>query len=306
MNTLPKVSVVTITYGHSRYILDTIEGVIMQHYNGPIQFIIANDSSPDNTHEIVKEYFAKNSVPENFEILYARHETNKGMKSNLIWALQQATGKYIALCEGDDYWTHSHKLEKQVKFLEDNMDYMMVCTNFDSCLNNVKPDVDKELNLLDILERNPIGTQTVMFRAALLKLEKPAIFNYDFSMSDYQTWLWIASFSKVYKLGCNTAHYRILQDSASGRSNFVKKLKFDLDILEVTKYFLETSNLSRKQKKKVLRERYGYLFRHLLDHSNKSFLKYQLIYLKDIKFFNLLDIKILLKGIRIYFKSSRS
>ncbi|MCB4234492.1 glycosyltransferase [Kaistella anthropi] len=69
-----------------------------------MEFIIANDNSPDATDEVVKKYFLENSVPGNFEIKYTKHETNKGMMPNFVWALEQATGEYIALCEGDDYW----------------------------------------------------------------------------------------------------------------------------------------------------------------------------------------------------------
>ena len=117
---LPKVSVVTITYGHEKYITETLDGVLMQQYDGPVEFIIANDNSPDATDEVVKKYFLENPAPSNFEIKYTKHETNKGMMPNFIWALEQATGKYIAICEGDDYWIDPLKLQKQVCFLEEN------------------------------------------------------------------------------------------------------------------------------------------------------------------------------------------
>lgn len=114
---LPKVSVVTITYGHEKYITETLDGVLMQQYDGPVEFIIANDNSPDATDEVVKKYFLENPAPSNFEIKYTKHETNKGMMPNFIWALEQATGEYIALCEGDDYWIAPNKLSDQIKFM---------------------------------------------------------------------------------------------------------------------------------------------------------------------------------------------
>ena len=122
---LPKVSIVTITYGHEKYITETLDGVLMQQYDGPVEFIIANDNSPDATDDVVKKYFSENPAPGNFEIKYTKHETNKGMMPNSIWALEQATGKYIALCEGDDYWTDPLKLQKQVDFLEENQNIVM-------------------------------------------------------------------------------------------------------------------------------------------------------------------------------------
>lgn len=122
---LPKVSVVTITYGHEKYITETLDGVLMQQYDGPVEFIITNDNSPDATDEVVKKYFLENPAPSNFEIKYTKHETNKGMMPNFVWALEQATGEYIALCEGDDYWTDPMKLQKQVAFLEENEEYVL-------------------------------------------------------------------------------------------------------------------------------------------------------------------------------------
>lgn len=116
----PKVSVITCTYGHEKYIAETLQGVLMQQYDGTVEFIIADDHSPDNTKEVIKNYFKEHPAPENFEIKYTQHDKNKGINPNFIWALEQASGKYIALCEGDDYWLDPLKLKKQVQVLESN------------------------------------------------------------------------------------------------------------------------------------------------------------------------------------------
>ena len=125
---LPKVSVVTITYGHEKYITETLDGVLMQQYDGPVEFIIANDNSPDATDQVVKKYFLEKPAPSNFEIKYTKHDTNIGAMSNFLWAMEQTTGKYIALCEGDDYWTDPLKLQKQVTALESNPT-INICTH---------------------------------------------------------------------------------------------------------------------------------------------------------------------------------
>ena len=121
----PKISVVTITYGHENFIEQTLDGVFMQDYKGEIEFIISNDHSPDATDRVIKDYLAVKEIPINFTIKYTQHEVNKGMMPNFIWALEQASGKYIALCEGDDYWTDPLKLQKQVEFLETNQEYVL-------------------------------------------------------------------------------------------------------------------------------------------------------------------------------------
>ena len=169
---LPKVSVVTITYGHEKYITETLDGVLMQQYPGPIEFIIANDHSPDKTDEVVKTYFQEHPAPENFEIKYTRHPENKGMMPNFIWALEQATGKYIALCEGDDYWTDPLKLQKQVDFLEGNEEFAICFHRVEHLKQDGISYADYDLNantkeisyLSDLLNGNFIHTPSVVFR----------------------------------------------------------------------------------------------------------------------------------------------
>ncbi|WP_222165298.1 glycosyltransferase family 2 protein [Edaphocola aurantiacus] len=127
------VSVVMITYGHEHYIRQAIEGVLMQECNFKINLIIAEDHSPDNTAAVVKEIIS--SHPRGHWIEYTRHESNKGMMPNFVWALKQATGKYIAICEGDDYWTDPYKLQKQVDFLDENEDFVL-CSHYREVLQN--------------------------------------------------------------------------------------------------------------------------------------------------------------------------
>ena len=122
----PIVSVVMITYNHEKYIQQAVEGVLMQQTDFPIELIIADDASPDQTEKIVTTI--KKKHPNGNWIKYTRHLQNKGMTENFMWALGQAQGKYIALCEGDDYWTDPYKLQKQVDFLEANEEYGLVAT----------------------------------------------------------------------------------------------------------------------------------------------------------------------------------
>jgi glycosyltransferase involved in cell wall biosynthesis len=170
---LPKVSVITITYGHEKYITETLDGVLMQQYDGPVEFIIANDNSPDATDEVVKKYFLENPAPSNFEIKYTKHETNKGMMPNFIWALEQATGKYIALCEGDDYWTDPLKLQKQVDFLEESPDYVIHSGKAQilrkGILGEFIGNARKSYQLQDFYTKNNLITCTVMFRNKLVR-----------------------------------------------------------------------------------------------------------------------------------------
>lgn len=112
----PFVSVCMLTYKHESMIAQAIEGVLMQECNFNIELVISNDCSPDDTDSIINKIVK--SHPKAKIIKYTRHSENLGMMPNHIWALKQCKGKYIALCEGDDYWTDPLKLQKQVNFLE--------------------------------------------------------------------------------------------------------------------------------------------------------------------------------------------
>lgn len=116
MKDKPLVSVCMITYNHEQFIREAIEGVLMQEVDFPIEFLIADDFSPDGTLEIVEQYIRNH--PKGNWIRYVRHSQNKGMMGNFVWALESCKGKYIALCEGDDYWIDPFKLKKQIEILE--------------------------------------------------------------------------------------------------------------------------------------------------------------------------------------------
>src|SRR5947209_5288872 len=111
---VPTVSVVSITYNHEPYIRETLDGFIAQKTDVPVEFIIADDASTDGTHTIIKEYADR--YPTLFRPML-RNE-NIGIHANLTDALSAARGKYLALCEGDDFWTHPLKLSRQITFLD--------------------------------------------------------------------------------------------------------------------------------------------------------------------------------------------
>ncbi len=112
----PLVSICCITYNHEDFIRDAIEGFLMQKTSFPIEIIIHDDASTDNTANIIEEY--ANKYPDLFvTILQSENQWSKGGGSIYArFVYPRARGKYIALCEGDDYWTDPLKLQKQVDF----------------------------------------------------------------------------------------------------------------------------------------------------------------------------------------------
>jgi len=116
------VSVCMITYNHEDYINQAIESIMMQKTNFLFELIIGEDCSTDNTRKICQKY--KERYPDRIRLILP--ESNVGMMKNLIKTIEACNGKYIAMCEGDDYWTDSLKLQKQVDFLEANTNASLV------------------------------------------------------------------------------------------------------------------------------------------------------------------------------------
>jgi glycosyltransferase involved in cell wall biosynthesis len=223
-----RISVVMITYMHENQIYDAINGVLMQECDFEIELIIANDCSPDNTDLIVNKVIKEH--PNSSWINYTRHEENKGMKSNFIWAIKQCTGNYIALCEGDDYWTDPLKLNKQVTFLENSPDYVMCFHKVDILKLNGKivPDfitiLPENFHKRDVLLKNSnyIHTPSVLFRNIV------NIFPEIYKLSpegDYIFYILLTKYGKIGYLNENMAVYRYGHGFISrNKNNYFKNI----------------------------------------------------------------------------------
>lgn len=110
----PLVSVLMITYNHGDYLADAIEGVISQRSDFSFELIIGEDASNDTTRDIALEY--QKRYPEIIRVVYSLQ--NVGMNANSRRIFEKARGKYIAYCEGDDFWCASDKLAKQVELIK--------------------------------------------------------------------------------------------------------------------------------------------------------------------------------------------
>ncbi|MBE6344462.1 MAG: glycosyltransferase [Spirochaetaceae bacterium] len=113
------VSINTLTYNHEKYIAQCIEGILMQKTNFAFELLIHDDASTDNTAAIIKEYEKK--YPKIIKPIYqTENQWSKGIKISATYQYPRAKGKYIAFCEGDDYWIDENKLQMQVDILEAN------------------------------------------------------------------------------------------------------------------------------------------------------------------------------------------
>lgn len=158
-----------ITYNHEPYIAQAIEGVLMQETDFPVELVIGEDCSTDNTRKICEDYARR--FPGRVRLLI--RESNLGVARNFADTLNQCSGEFIALCEGDDYWTDIEKLSLQVDFLEENPHFSSSfhrsqiryegAGSKDRLTEQIEPDV---LDYEGFLQRkgNCIRTETVVFR----------------------------------------------------------------------------------------------------------------------------------------------
>lgn len=122
------VSIWCLTYNHEKYIRQCLDGFVMQKTNFRFEAIVHDDASTDGTADIVREYAEK--YPDIIKPIIETENQYSKQDGSLYRIMQKTcTGKYIALCEGDDYWSNSLKLQKQVDFLEQNPDFSMCCSD---------------------------------------------------------------------------------------------------------------------------------------------------------------------------------
>ena len=118
----PLVSICTITYNHAPYIRQCLDGILKQKTLFSFEILIHDDASTDDTANIIREYEAR--YPNVIQPIYqTENQYSKGISFISKFNFERARGKYIAMCEGDDYWTDPLKLQKQVDFLENHPDY---------------------------------------------------------------------------------------------------------------------------------------------------------------------------------------
>jgi glycosyltransferase involved in cell wall biosynthesis len=189
-----------ITYGHDEFIEEAINGILSQETNFEIELIVADDCSPDNTQAVVQEVIRKNE--NGHWIKYTRHAKNKGVMGNFQWALGQCKGKYIAVCEGDDYWIDTKKLQKQVDYLERNPEQIFCyhrskVLDFDKQIKQDERDNQMRIIPSDKVISTYIQLLTMVFRNELeefLAIDFGKLFSGDVALRAYLSTLGSGTF----------------------------------------------------------------------------------------------------------------
>ena len=154
MTDIPLVSISCITFNHAPYLRECFDGFLMQQTDFQFEVVVHDDASTDGTREVIEEYTAK--YPNIFFPMYqTENQYSQGVRGMMArFNFPRCRGKYIALCEGDDYWTDPLKLQKQVDFLEENPEYSLVCGGFNS-VNTITRE--QEVIIKDV-EKSPDNT----------------------------------------------------------------------------------------------------------------------------------------------------
>lgn len=179
----PLVSICCLTYNHEPYIRQCLDGFMMQQCDFRFEVIVHDDASIDGTAQVLREYEQK--YPDQIRVIYqTENQWSKGIRPSPTYVWPNAKGKYIAICEGDDYWIDPFKLQNQADFLEKNSDYVLVggyakkiyeSEGYQIIHDNpiYKADFDFDTSFLFL--QNPLSTLTVCFRNRLIN-ELPVVY----------------------------------------------------------------------------------------------------------------------------------
>lgn len=211
----PLVSICCLVYNHEPFLRECFEGFVMQKTTFPIEVLVHDDASTDHSVDIIREYTEK--YPDIFKPYYQtenQYSKGKGFVGLQI-NFERAQGKYIAMCEGDDYWTDPLKLQKQVDFLEGNEDYAMCFHNVKIWKQNENILVDdfitKEVpvvtDIYELAKGNYIHTPSVVIRNNPNIISKYSKLE-NLRVGDYPLWMLTALYGKLYKHSDHMSIYR--------------------------------------------------------------------------------------------------
>lgn len=206
----PLVSISCVTFNHASYIIECLDGFLMQKADFVFEVVIHDDASTDGTREIIEEYAEK--YPDIFFPMYQdENQYSQGVRGMMArFNFPRCRGKYIALCEGDDYWIDPLKLQKQVDFLQSNPEYSYCghksSTNCKGIISKLPLEV-KSFSFNELIFKNFLSTSSLFFRKSAL--ENFPNFFYKIPAGDWAMQLIALKESKAYVLPDYMSVYRL-------------------------------------------------------------------------------------------------
>jgi glycosyltransferase involved in cell wall biosynthesis len=228
---VPKVSVCMISYNHGKFIGQAIESILSQETDFPIELVIGDDCSSDDTPHVCAEYARRDS-----RIRLLPRQQNLGVMPNFADVLAACTGEYVAVCEGDDYWTDKLKLAKQVAFLDANPEYAGAAHQSDVLVDErvarkFKADVPATIETGDLTAGRLFHTASVVFRRRVVELfcRAPLVLSCDRLLN-----FCISFVGKIYYSEQTMCAYRLHGGGMSSNVT-VAQLKLDLNCIDYLK-----------------------------------------------------------------------
>lgn len=279
-----KVRIQCMTYNQAPYIEDAMNGFCMQQTDFPFLAVVVDDASTDGEPEVIKKYLAEHFDNEALDLptpdetdeyvrVFARHKENKNCyflvmflkynhysikKAKLVSVADLIRPiPYIALCEGDDYWTDPMKLQRQVDVLEEHPDFSL-------CFHKVKVwkekegimtddfltrEVPQETELCDLAEGNYIHTLSVVYR----NNERVGDFRTQLGnviMGDYVCWMACAQYGKIWKMSECMAVYRYGSGIWSNKSLLIRLIE-TLSVLNRLYPLIDSLNAKNKLEEQI-------------------------------------------------------
>lgn len=243
----PLVSIRCLVYNHEPFLRQCLDGFVMQKTNFAFEAIVHDDASTDNSAAIIREYAEK--YPDIIKPIYETENQYSKKDGSLKRIMNEAIhpdAKYIAFCEGDDYWTDPLKLQKQVDFLESHQEYSMAFHNakvyhentklFDESFSYVE---NRDYTGLEILKKWTVPTASVLMRKEIFSSDiyLKAINNKKFIYGDIIKFLSCAHYGKLRGMKDTMSVYRRHQGGVSFNQSYKTNIKQCYHTLEIYKVF---------------------------------------------------------------------
>ncbi|WP_417213887.1 glycosyltransferase family 2 protein [Bizionia sp.] len=272
----PLLTICCTTYNQERYLRETLDGFLIQETTFPIEIIIHDDASTDNTVEIIKEYAAKDNRITT--ILQTENQYSQNIDPWANFVFPAAKGKYLALCEGDDYWTDPLKLQKQVDFLENNLDFELCFHNSKKLyqesgkfeLNEASSQVAEVTTVIDLVDYCFIATLTVVLRN---NFKLPKWINNSAAGTDWPLFFIQVGNGKIKRLNDVMAVYRIHENGVWTSKSELQKMQTDFSVIQdiiTNKILPEAAHKKMNKKfKKLKKKMIKYRLKQFFDLRNK-------------------------------------
>ena len=254
----PLVSVCVTTYNHEPYLAKALDAILAQRCDFGVEIVLGEDCSSDNTLAMCKQYAEKFSE----QITLITSAENVGWRKNYRRCVEAAKGKYIAFCDGDDYWCDENRLAEQVALMEQKPNIGLCYTlaerrDAEGALVGHFPKGEGHTTLDTLLHDWCVENCTSLAKRELVlayyNTEKPEN-RPEWLTEDLPMWLFVAAHSEVAYINHATAVHCIFPDSVSHSTNLAKRLAFCDSSSNIKLWFDERYN-SKQQRKHLLRER---------------------------------------------------